>query len=103
MSEASPVQKFFGAGLMAVGGLMAALCGTCTLFFLVSAADNLRYPGGVVTAVGLGLLSALVGGLPTAAGFLLARWGWRLFRPAPRVPPSQIAAFSDPADPEDTP
>ena len=96
MSEASPLQKFFGAGLMAVGGLMAALCGTCTLYFLGAAVQNAFYPEGLGSAALVSLLALLIGGLPTALGLLLTRWGWRLRRPARRVPLSQIDAFSDP-------
>ena len=99
MSDVSPIQKFFGAALMAVGGLIAGLCGLCTLgvigFGVVdafgggSSADDLF--GGI-------LVVSFIGGIPIALGVLLFVWGRSLF--APRRAPRQdrLAVFSD--DPE---
>ena len=100
MSEAprpDPVQRFFGAALMAVGGLIAVLCGLCTLLVLggslVTMAMNPSNLALMLTGVFSGaLLVAIVGGLPTVVGILIFRWGRGLYHPAPGVP---VEVFSD--------
>lgn len=99
MSHPDPVGRFFGGALMAVGGLIALLCGTCTGFFMIlSAVSMAQYP----SAMSLGsilsglLLYLLVGGLPTLIGVFLFRIGLRRFRPPkPKISKTQIAMFSD--------
>jgi len=102
MGQVDPVLKFFGGALMAVGGLIAALCGTCTLvvmaFGVFGLFDGSSSVGDLLNGVGI---LALIGGLPTVLGALLFRWGWGLYRPARRTSRDQIAVFSD--DPKDSP
>jgi len=102
MSQVDPVQKFFGGALMAVGGLIAALCGTCTLvvmaFGVFGLFDGSTSVGDLLSGVAV---LALIGGLPTVLGVFIFRWGWGLYRPARRTSRDQIAVFSD--APEDSP
>ena len=93
MADSHPdiVQRFFGAALMAVGGLIAALCGACSLVFvgvtLISMILNPGNLGLMLTGVFSGALAvAIVGGLPTVVGILIFRWGRRLYRPPPPIP-----------------
>jgi hypothetical protein len=80
MAEPRPVDRFLGAGLMAVGGLMFALCGACTLLFTGSTvANNLRHANGHSSLTMAIFLYGLIGGLPTLGGFMLARLGWQMF------------------------
>lgn len=70
-----PVARLFGALLMAVGALMMALCGLCSLIFVISMAG-----GGGGEAGGMLLLALVIGGVPIAIGFglfWLGRWLWR--------------------------
>jgi hypothetical protein len=72
MSDNNAVQRFFGHVLMAVGGLIALLCGGCTVVFLGMAAQT----GNVATFATLGTAALVIGGLPTAVGvglFVLGR------------------------------
>jgi hypothetical protein len=76
-----PVRTFFGYVLVVVGGLMATLCGLCTLVFFV---------GGLVTGGSCCSVSAMalaVGVLPTALGLLLFFGGRAQLRVASRPPP----------------
>jgi hypothetical protein len=99
VSEPTPVQKFFGAGLMAVGGLIAALCGACSVVLVGSSIlSSLKYGGGFPGLAGTAILVTLVGGIPTFVGVLIARAGWRRYRPPGKVGRAQIAVFSDPPD-----
>ena len=58
------VTRFIGAALMAIGGLIAGLCGLCTVGFLIAGVSS---PGGD----GLIPLALVIGGIPTAIGVLL--------------------------------
>jgi len=69
MSEPSPVQRFFGGALMAVGVLIMALCGLCSACGVVLGLtdDTFKGPdtlglvllfGGVPFAIGLGVFFA---------------------------------------------
>ena len=58
--------RLFSLILMAVGVLMMALCGTCTLVVAVSA---------IPSSPPLLLVDALVGGVPTIVGFIIFRSG----------------------------
>ena len=94
--EQTPELKFIGSALMAVGGLVAALCGTCTLVLVGTAiVDSYRHPGDLVSAL---LLFAAVGGLPTLIGLLIFRWGRSIWRPKPNSRPRNLAVFSDEPD-----
>jgi hypothetical protein len=95
-----PVQKFFGGALMAVGGLIALLSGTCTALFVVgsiaSMAANPSNLSLMMTGVFSGaLVVAIVGGLPTVMGILLFRFGRRLYRPVPPARDYDPKVFSD--------
>jgi hypothetical protein len=83
VNEVSPVQKFFGAALMAVGGLIAGLCGLCTVgvigFGLV---DTLGSGSGADDLVGGIVMVSIIGGIPTGLGVLLFLWGRNLYAPA---------------------
>ena len=76
--------RFFGALLMAIGGLIAGLCGSCTATFLISALGNLSaYPG---DSLGLMALVLVVGVMPTILGLLVFRAGLRRYRGRHREP-----------------
>jgi ABC-type branched-subunit amino acid transport system permease subunit len=59
--------------MIAAGGLVAALCGTCTLAFI----------GRPTTSAAL-LIPLIIGGGPTAAGVVVAVWGVIMLRSAVR-------------------
>ena len=100
MSDApSPLQKFIGGALMAVGGLVAALCGLCTLVFAVT---SLTSGSGEFAGPGMLVLVLPIGGIPTVLGALVAWAGWRIFRPKPPLKPETLAVFSD-GEPPHTP
>ena len=67
MSDPAPVRRFFGAALMALGGLMMLLCGGCgALFlvgFLVSAVQSSN-----AEAMDMAIISLIIGGLPAVVG-----------------------------------
>jgi hypothetical protein len=81
-----------GGLLMAVGGMIAALCGACTLFFV---ADSLTSRGGEFSGPGMLPLVLPMGGIPTVVGGLIAWWGWRLYRPRRTLKPDALRVFSD--------
>jgi hypothetical protein len=67
-----PVSSLWTNVLITVGGLITALCGSCTAYFLaIGAADNTGYRSVVL------LFATVIGGLPTAIGGLLLWWGLR--------------------------
>jgi hypothetical protein len=74
-----PVARLFGALLMAVGALMMALCGLCSLVFVLSTAGS----GGGETG-GMLLLVLVIGGVPIAIGFGIFWLGRWLRRPKAR-------------------
>jgi hypothetical protein len=61
----SPEDRSYGAFLMAIGGLMAGLCGACTL------ASFRTFGAG---------LPLIVGGIPALLGVVLFRAGFRRYR-----------------------
>lgn len=75
-------RSFFGAALMAVGGLIALLCGLCTLTYFVMGASDLAKGGeaGVYAPIMM-IASLLMGGVPTAVGVGLFVLGRGLRRP----------------------
>ena len=82
---ASPVRRFLGALLIAVGGLIAALSGLCSVVFLGAlVVDLVRDPASMDSAVWPSLILLLVvGGLPLAIGVGLVFWGRALRRRLP--------------------
>jgi len=77
-------ERFTGSLLMACGGLIAGLCGLCTLalgggsivamFYHGLSADNV---GGAFSMV---LMAAIIGGIPTLIGVWLFWIGRRIYR-----------------------
>ena len=89
--EANPAMLVFGSALlMAVGALMIALCGGCTLFIagatlpgILTGARDASYGGPLL------ILSLFLGGLPALLGVVLFRAGLRHYRAAgAKRPPS---------------
>lgn len=76
-------KRFFGGLLMATGGMIATLCGSCTLWAgaltILSSIPNFNARYLQILVVSFGLV-AIFGGLPTAVGVLLFRNGRRLYR-----------------------
>ena len=74
----SATQRFFGALLMGVGGLIALLCGGCGALFVVGGLVTLftRNPQDAPMIAGMGLV---IGGIPAAfgVGMFLAGRGLR--------------------------
>ena len=89
--EPDRVERFFGAALAAAGGLIFGLCGLCTLSSAgTSLVAAIAYHQPLL--LGTVALSIAIGGLPTFGGFMLMRFGWRMYRgkPVPRPrPPAQ--------------
>ncbi|MDT8759542.1 hypothetical protein MZO42_12620 [Sphingomonas psychrotolerans] len=68
------MKGFFGAVLIAIGLLVAGLCGLCTgFFFLMFLGEG--EPSSVI-------LPLLLGGIPTLTGIGLFQWGRSLLRQA---------------------
>lgn len=79
------VTRLFGALLMAVGGMMAGLCGLCSAG--VVALSGANGVGGVAPAM---MLVLIFGGPPIVVGVALFIWGrsmWRGPRPSNSTPP----------------
>jgi hypothetical protein len=95
MSEPRPsdgVERVFGAALMAAGALVFSLCGLCTLGVAGSTLMSVaRYPMHAGGALGSIALVGFVGGLPTLGGFLLMRFGWRMYSGQREPPPKDGA------------
>jgi|HubBroStandDraft_1064217.scaffolds.fasta_scaffold00252_20 hypothetical protein len=87
--QAGPIptaeQKFVGALLMAVGGLMATLCGLCTLGFVgLTIVDTVSAGTRQDFVVGFGvfvLFACLIGGVPTLFGAIIFYGGWKMRNP----------------------
>jgi hypothetical protein len=79
--------KFFGVMLIALGGLMAGLCGLCTLVVagvsLSLPQDQQGYGGGGMIPVAL-----IIGGVPTVFGAVMIWAGIAVLRAANRAPPT---------------
>lgn len=95
----SPVQRFFGGLLIAVGVLIAALCGLCTMVFMVGSVID-RGGGELFAGGDVFILALVIGGLPTGIGALIAWGGWRLYRPKPAIRPATLQVFSDKPPPD---
>jgi len=65
-------KRFLGGLLMAVGGLIALLCGMCTLVFL-----NNSWASEALIAL---LASLVLGGIPSAVGVALFLLGRSIYR-----------------------
>jgi hypothetical protein len=76
-------ERLIGAGLTAIGALIFALCGLCTLGgagTLIIA--TIRNPSNAAGFLGSVLLCA-IGLLPTFGGLLLMRIGWQMYKGKP--------------------
>lgn len=78
------VRRFASWMLVAVGGLIAAIAGPCTLFYAGGALVELVGGAADPSLAWVILFSALlVGGLPLAAGLTMVWLGLRLLRRPP--------------------
>lgn len=85
------VRRLFGYVLSAIGGLIFATSGLCTVTFIGSTASN--HLGDLVP------IALLFGGVPMAIGLGLIAAGRRLLRPAtrrPRPPAARAPLHQDP-------
>ena len=89
MSEAGPLQRFIGAGLMAVGVLMMVLCGLCSACGFVVGLTDPTFRGGET----LGLV-LVIGGVPFAIGLGIFFAGKALRGKTPERPSLPPANFS---------
>lgn len=80
------VTRFVAGALIAVGAVMVLLCGSCTLIFGGGGLVGLVRGEDVGLSGFLVATAAIVGGLPTAAGFVLLLNGWKSWK-ANRPPP----------------
>ena len=86
--------RFLGILMMAVGGLIAGLCGLCTLAFAASMLPDLSNGGNQVDqALGLLLVIGLFGVLPTAAGSWLFLAGLARYRRSEALPEKDLSTF----------
>ena len=84
MRDDSLPNKFLGYLMMAVGGMIAALCGSCTLFVIGGTALQImtyetstsHVPPPLFALPGM-IISLFVGGAPTVAGVVLFVSGLR--------------------------
>lgn len=82
-STVGSVRRFFGAALIAVGGLMMVLCGGCgALIFALYFVDAFAHPNDAPMM----LIPVVVGGVPALVGFGLFVCGRALRRPAAPPP-----------------
>lgn len=90
MNEPDPaadgMRRFFGGLLMAVGGLIAILCGLCSLFALVFVIPGGFSNGPELAGPGLFVVWAIIGLLPTLVGVIVFWLGQRLYL-SRRTPP----------------
>lgn len=75
--DSRPVKRFFGALLMAVGGLIVGLCGLCTVNYMLMA------PGDPTAIPAMLFLAAIFGGVPIVVGVYAFICGRHLWRGAP--------------------
>jgi hypothetical protein len=89
---AENVKALAGLVLIAAGGLLLALSGTCTVFGVFF--GMLGLAAGDLSALGLVLM---IGGVPMLAGYVMLRVGLSLWRgQAPRrAPPSKLTEHND--------
>jgi len=86
--EHRAIRRFWAALAMAVGALIATLCGGCALVFAVS---FLAHPPRLSEWTFL-LVPALFGGLPAFGGVAIIRYGFKRYRGAqpPRNTPANF-------------
>lgn len=87
----NPVTLFFGVLLIAVGALIATLCGLCTLVFIGGSMVELQSNGSrALSGIPLFLL---IGGTPTAFGAILIWLGAMMLRRNPKRPKVKLDTF----------
>lgn len=69
--------RFVAGALVAVGGLMVLLCGSCTLVFGGGGLVSLIRGEDAGLSTFILAIAVIVGGLPTAAGAVLLVNGWK--------------------------
>jgi hypothetical protein len=75
---------FGGWLLIVIGGLLAVLCGGCTLIFWgVGLFAMIQSPGSdaMGAMMGLFVMTLVIGGVPAAGGAILVWAGWRALHP----------------------
>jgi hypothetical protein len=80
------VTRFVAGALVAVGGLMVLLCGSCTLVFGGGALVGLARGEDAGLSCFILTMALIVGGVPTAGGLVLLVNGWKSWQ-ANRPPP----------------
>jgi hypothetical protein len=75
MSDSDPVDTFSAYGLMAFGGLIAVLCGGCTVFVLWGSIHSSPSP-----VASDAVFAPIIGGVPTAVGIWAFLKGWEMLR-----------------------
>jgi len=90
--------RFVAGALVAVGAIMIAIAGPCTVFFGGGALVEL-VRGGDASLAGFILVTALIfGGLPLAGGVVLLVNGWKALRAdGSKRPPAPSASKPDDA------
>lgn len=82
--DTDPVSRFIGWLMLGCGGLMALLCGGCTLVvWAIGFSGGLGQ--GVEAILSWFLMALVLGGVPTAIAALIGWLGWRIVR-RPRPP-----------------
>lgn len=71
------VTRFVAGALVAVGGLMVLLCGSCTLVYAGGGLVALLRGEDAGLSVFILAVALVGGGLPTAAGVVLVVNGWK--------------------------
>ena len=80
MSDDRLPNRWLGFFMIAIGGMITALCGSCTLLLAFPKAWDSDASSSMINtdAPSWLILVMLVGGLPTIAGLVLLVWGLRL-------------------------
>jgi hypothetical protein len=96
--QPNPIQRFFGAALIAVGFMMMLLCGGCGVVFFIG-----FLIGGLTSSnhedVGLVIMPIVLGGLPALIGLGLFAAGRGLRRAETWIRPVSGASRPPPSGP----
>ena len=82
------MRRFIAYGLVTVGGLMALLCGACTLLFGGGGLIGIIQGEDAGLALTIFVTALIVGGIPALIGFVLARSGLRTLKETSTDPPA---------------
>lgn len=80
-------RSFLTGALIAAGGLMVALCGTCTVAFAGPAVWAIATHRNDYMAPVVIMFAAVLGGIPTLIGALMLRSGLKRHRAGAKPPP----------------